>query len=174
VANSSTEIRILQKTDDRSLFCCGNIDLDRYFQRFAGQNQFRHYIGTSYVAIIDNGIAGFVTVSSGEISAENMQKTTKKRLPNYPLPILRISRLAVDLKFQGRGVGRQLLKSAFELALEMRSSYGCVGIVVDAKTEATGFYESLGFIQLDLLAGQLEDRPEPTAMFLAMSALLSK
>ena len=33
------EVRRLRPTDDRSDFRCGNIDLDRFFQRFAGQNQ---------------------------------------------------------------------------------------------------------------------------------------
>lgn len=170
-ASPSVKIRMLKKTDDRSRFCCGNIELDRFFQRFAGQNQFRHYIGTSYVASIDDQIAGFVTVSSGEITADELRKSTKKRLPNYPLPILRISRLAVDLKFQGLGLGKQLLKTAFKLALEMKCSYGCVGIVVDAKTEVVKYYQSLGFIPLEMVAGQLGDRPEPVTMFLSISVL---
>lgn len=169
----SIEIRILQKTDDRTVFHCDNIDLDRYFQRFAGQNQFRHHIGTTYVALVDGVIAGFVTVSSGEIATDNVQSAIKKRLPNYPLPILRVSRLAVDCRFQGRGLGKQLLKFSFKLALDMRDRYGCVGIVVDAKADAVEFYQSLGFIGLDLLSGQLGDRPQAVTMFLSLSTLES-
>ncbi|MEI6544642.1 MAG: hypothetical protein WCL60_14070 [Methylococcales bacterium] len=51
------QFRPLQGDDNRSGFCCGNIELDRFFQRYAGQNQFRHHIGTSYVLNADDGIA---------------------------------------------------------------------------------------------------------------------
>ena len=171
MSNDPVEIRILQKTDDRSVFSSGNINLDRFFQLYAGQNQFKHHIGTSYVAIVQSEIAGFATISTGEIAAEKIPTNLKKRLPNYPLPILRLSRLAVDKRFQKQGLGRQLLKTIFILALEMRQQYGCLGIVVDAKPNAVSFYETLGFISLELVSGQLEDKPEPIPMFLACSVL---
>lgn len=169
MSHKSVEIRILQKTDDRSSFSSGNIELDRFFQVYAGQNQFRHHIGTSYVVVIDNKIIGFATISSGEITAEALSKKLRKRLPNYPLPILRLSRLAVDKQYQGQSLGKQLLKTIFRLAIEMRQQYGCVGIVVDAKPDAITFYQSLGFIALELISGHLEDRPQPISMFLACS-----
>lgn len=37
-------VRRLSKADDRSKFRCGDPDLDRFFHRYAGQNQFRHHI----------------------------------------------------------------------------------------------------------------------------------
>ena len=43
-------VRPLARTDDRSGFACGNIELDRFVQRYAGQNHFRHHIGTTHVA----------------------------------------------------------------------------------------------------------------------------
>jgi ribosomal protein S18 acetylase RimI-like enzyme len=105
MTNKLIEIRALRKSDDRSSFCSGNIELDRFFQRFAGQNQFRHHIGTTYVAIVGNQIAGFVTIASGEMVTETLQSVLKKRLLNYPLPVLRMVRLAVDEKFQRKGLG---------------------------------------------------------------------
>lgn len=72
------EFRLLQADDDRSQFCCGNIELDRFFQRYAGQNQFRHYIGSSYILHNKQQIAGFVTVLAGEICAENLSDNLKK------------------------------------------------------------------------------------------------
>jgi len=159
VTSADLEIRVrrLQSDDVRSDFRSGNVDLDRFFQRYAGQNQFRHHIGATYVAVSEDRIAGFATVSSGEIVAENLPKS---------LPVLRLARLAVDQRFQGHGVGRLLLRSTFEVALEMRERAGCVGVVVDAKQEAVAFYTSLGFRPVDLIRGGLGDRPEPTVMFL--------
>ncbi len=171
MSSDEQEIRIrrLEPSDDRSKFRCGNIDLDRFFQRYAGQNQFHHHIGTTYVAIREEEqITGFVTVTSGEMSVEKLPKILRKHLPSYPLPILRIARLAVDERFQGHGVGRLLLRAMLKLALELRDWTGCTGVVVDAKPEAVAFYSSLGFKSIDILCGELGDRPEPLTMFLTM------
>jgi GNAT superfamily N-acetyltransferase len=161
----------LEPRDDRSEFHSGNIDLDRFFQRYAGQNQFRHHIGTTYVAVQGDRIVGFVTVSSGEMVAEKLAKSLRRRLPAYPLPILRLARLAVDTRFQGYGIGRLLLRAMLELALEIRDRIGCIGVVVDAKPDAIPFYSSLGFTPIDLISGTLGDRPEPIAMFLPIGQI---
>jgi hypothetical protein len=47
------EIRALREGDDRSGFRSGDPDLDRFFLRFAGQNQFRHHVGVTHVAVED-------------------------------------------------------------------------------------------------------------------------
>ena len=44
------EIRALRPTDDRSSFQSGDEALDRFFHQYAGQNQFRHHLGITYVA----------------------------------------------------------------------------------------------------------------------------
>jgi GNAT superfamily N-acetyltransferase len=173
VNNAEQEIlvRRLEPRDDRTGFRSGNIDLDRFFQRYAGQHQFRHHIGTTYVAVRGDHITGFVTVSSGEMVAAKLAKNLRRRLPAYPLPILRLARLAVDERFQGYGIGRLLLRAMLELALEMRDRVGCIGVVVDAKPDAVTFYSPLGFEVIDLVSGALGDRPEPVAMFLPIGQI---
>jgi GNAT superfamily N-acetyltransferase len=171
--DASLEVRVrrLEPRDDRTVVRSGNIDLDRFFQRYAGQNQFRHHIGTTYVAVQGDQIVGFVTVSSGEMVAEKLAKSLRRRLPSYPLPILRLARLAVDERFQGHGIGRLLLRAMLELALEMRDRVGCIGVVVDAKPDAITFYSSLGFKPIDPINGALGDRPEPIALFLPIGLI---
>ena len=173
MSSSGQEIRIrrLEPQEDRSGFRSGNIDLDRFFQRYAGQNQFRHHIGTTYVAVHGGQIAGFATVSSGELAAESVAKALRRRLPTYPLPILRLARLAVDTRFQGHGIGRLLLRAMLELALEMRDRVGCIGVIVDAKPQAVDFYTGMGFRPMQLISGSLGDRPEPVAMFLPIGEI---
>ena len=41
------EIRILRPSDNRSVFQSGDEALDRFLHRYAGQNQFRHYLGVN-------------------------------------------------------------------------------------------------------------------------------
>ena len=110
------EIRLLRPGDDRSTFESGNTDLDRFFRQYAGQNQFRHHIGVTYVALDDDRIAGFATVAAGMIEIEDLPKSRKKKLPRYPLPVLRPARLAVDRSSQGSGVGKLLLRAVFQIA----------------------------------------------------------
>jgi GNAT superfamily N-acetyltransferase len=167
------EVRRLELHDDRTGFRSGNVDLDRFFVRYAGQNQFRHHIGTTYVAVREDGfIAGFATVTASEVAtAAALSATKRKRLPRYPLPVLRLARLAVDERAKGQGIGSLLLRAVLVLARRMAHDFGCVGVVVDAKPDAVAFYEKLGFAPLEVAAGQLGDRPEPLPMFLEVGAV---
>lgn len=169
------EFRLLRSKDDRSSFKSGNIDLDRFFQRFAGQNQFRHHIGVTWVAAEKEKILGYATVSASQIEIEDLPATRRKKLSAYPLPVLRLARLAVDERAQGMGIGKKLLCLVLEQALDMADRFGCVGVVVDAKPEAIEFYQKLGFELIsEVLEGQLHNRPQPHPMFLPLKAIPSK
>lgn len=165
------EIRALREADERSQFCSGDPDLDRFFHRFAAQNQFRHFVGVTYVALVDGRILGFATVAPGHVETEGLPAAARRKLPRYPLPVLRLARLAVDQPAQGQGLGGQLLRFVLQLAGRMAADFGCVGVIVDAKRGAVEFYAKHGFIPLEAVSGQSDARPRPTAMFLAMSAI---
>lgn len=162
------ELRALREGDDRSQFRSGDPDLDRFFQRFAGQNQFRHHLGVTYVAADGQRLVGFATVAPGHLEIAGLPATTRKKLPHYPLPVLRLARLAVDRSAQGQGLGAQLLRFVLQLAVRMADDYGCAGVVVDAKPDAVNFYSKFGFVQLDVVEGHSDARPQPTSMFLSI------
>jgi GNAT superfamily N-acetyltransferase len=165
-------VRRLAPSDDRSIFDSGNVELNRFFARYAGQNQFRHHIGTTYVAVGDNNaILGFVTIAASELIATSLPDSARKRLPAYPVPVLRLARLAVDRRAQGQGVAHALLRAVFVMARKMADEMGCLGVVVDAKPAAVEFYRRLGFITLEAIAGGLGERPEPLPMFLELGAI---
>lgn len=166
-------VRLLETRDDRSSFRSGNADLDRFFHRYAGQNPFRHHLGTTWIAVEGERIVGFVTVSPGEIRASALAPERLARLPAYPLPVLRIARLAVAHERRGTGVGSALLRAAFVAARRLAAEYGCVGVLVDAKHGAEPYYARFGFEPVALLAGELGDRPVPTTMFLELGAIPS-
>jgi predicted N-acetyltransferase YhbS len=168
----SIEVRLLAETDDRSSFQSGDGHLDLFFRRYAGQNQFRHHIGTTYVAVESETILGFATVAVGHVEIENLPPSLRKKLPDYPLPILRLARLAVDRTAQAKGVGDRLMRTVFSVGVELREKLGCVGVVVDAKPGAEGYYARLGFVELEVIEGALEERPAPKPMFLPLSAVV--
>lgn len=165
------ELRALKETDDRSSFSCGQPDLDRYFQHYAGQNQFKLRLSVTYVALVRARIVGFATVTVATL--ERLQVPNAKargRLPAYPLPVLRIARLGVDVGAQQLGVGSALLRHLLQLALEQRDALGCVVVVTDAKPAAVAFYERYGFVRLlGVREGALVG--EPTPLFLSIDSI---
>src|SRR5438094_1871039 len=121
------EIRALRQSDDRSAFLSGDEALDRFFHRYAGQNQFRHYLGVTYVAVEGGRVLGFATVAPRHIDIEELPERVRKKLPRYPLPVLGLARLAVDKSAQSMGLGGQLLRFVLELAAKMAGEGGCAG-----------------------------------------------
>jgi GNAT superfamily N-acetyltransferase len=165
------EIRPLARDDNRADFSCGQPELDRFFEHYAGQNQFKLHLAVTYVAVVEGRLAGFATVSVASMERGSVPSARlRRRLPSYPLPVLRLARLGVDTRFQGLGVGRSLLRHVLSLAVEQRTKLGCVGVVTDAKPAAVAFYEALGFVPLEgVREGLLLGAPLP--MFLAIDAI---
>jgi len=167
----AVEIRLLERDDDRAGFSCGQADLDRFFEHYAGQNQFKLHLAVTYVAVVEGRVAGFATVAASALERAAIPSSRlRKRLPSYPLPVLRLARLAVDTRAQGLGIGKALLRYVLRLSLEQRDRLGCVGVVTDAKAEAVRFYDGLGFLALrgvreGLLVG------EPLPMFLGIETI---
>ncbi len=167
------EIRSLRASDDRSAFQSGDEALDRFFHRYAGQNQFRHHLGVTYVAADDDRILGFATVAPRHIDIEDLPDRLRKKLPRYPLPVLGLARLAVDASARSIGLGSQLLRFVLKLATKMADDVGCAGVVVDAKPGAVEFYARYGFTAFEPLEGQSEARPQTTMMWLPIQAITS-
>jgi GNAT superfamily N-acetyltransferase len=165
------KIRPLREDDERSRFHSGDADLDRFLHRFAGQNQFKHHVGVTYVAAEGERILAFATIAPAHLEIERLPALSRAKLPRYPLPVLRLARLAVARSARGLGLGKQLLRYVFHMAVRMAADYGCVGVVVDAKSGAVAFYEKYGFIALHVVEGQSEARPRTVAMFLSVNAI---
>ncbi len=165
------EIRPLRPDDDRGGFSCGQADLDRFFHHYAGQNQFRLHLAFTYVATAEGRLTGFATVSVGSLERKTLPSARMRRhLPGYPLPVLRLARLAVDQRAQGLGVGSGLLRHVLDLALMQRDSLGCIGVVTDAKPEALAFYARYGFEPLEgVREGALHGGATP--LFLPLGAV---
>ena len=163
------ELRALLEADDRTAFSCGEADLDRFFHHFAGQNQFKHHLSVTYVAVAQEVILGFATVTAASIERQHLP-VLKNRPPAYPLPVLRLARLGVDLRAQKAGVGRALLHHVLLLALKQRDTIGCIGVLTDAKPDAAPFYARYGFGQVeDIKEGALHG--DPVAMFLPIDTI---
>jgi predicted N-acetyltransferase YhbS len=66
-------------------------------------------------------------------------------MPN-PVPVVVLARLAIDLTWQKRGLGRALMRDATSRVLQAADLIGIRGILVHAISEqAKDFYLALGF-----------------------------
>lgn len=164
-------IHPLRPEDDRSHFECGDPALDRFLREFALQNTRRHGIGPTYVAEEAGIVLAYVTVAACSLDADGLPEDLRTSLPSYPLPALRLARLAVDARMQCQGIGTALVGATAGIALEMVERVGCVGIVADARPAASGFYERFGFVALRSERGGSAARPRQRTMFLALKAV---
>jgi ribosomal protein S18 acetylase RimI-like enzyme len=139
-------IEPLGEMHDRTTFQCGEEALDRYFQTQATQD-IRRRVANCFVAveIVTGQIAAFYTLSAASIPLVDLPPEEARRLPRYPtLPAVRIGRLAVDERFQGRGLGAALLMNAADRTV--RSDAAAFTLLVDAKNDqAVAFYRRYGF-----------------------------
>jgi ribosomal protein S18 acetylase RimI-like enzyme len=139
-------IEPLGDAHERGAFRCGEEALDRYFQTQATQD-IRRRVANCFVAVeIATGqVAAFYTMSAAGIAFVDLPPEESKRLPRYPtLPAVRIGRLAVDERFQGRGLGEALLMNAVERTI--RADAAAFTLLVEAKNDrAVAFYRRYGF-----------------------------
>ena len=69
-----------------------------------------------------------------------------KGLARHPVPVMLLARLAVDLTWQGRGLGKALVKDALLRTAAAADIAGIRALLVHAKDdEARGWYEALEF-----------------------------
>lgn len=135
-------------THNRSAFRCGTEQLDSYLREQVSQD-IRRRVAACFVALADSQrIAGYYTVASASLLVADLPADMAKKLPRYPtIPAVRLGRLAVDLEFQGQGLGGALLADALDRAA--RSEIAAHALMVEATNEmAVAFYRHHGFIAL--------------------------
>ena len=133
---------------DRLRFDCGVPALNEYLQRFAEQHR-KKGISATYL-LVDSArpseILGYYTLSAAEVGVERLANADRKQLPRYPIPCIRMGRLACRADQQGRGLGKLLLGCAVDRCLMVRGQLGAYALIVDAKDDtARRFYERFGF-----------------------------
>ena len=142
-------IELLARRHDRGAFACGVAALDDWFRTRASQDQ-RRRIAQVFVAIDDDGIAGFYSLSMFTLALDNLPAALARKLPHYDvIPAALIGRLARDNRVAGTGIGDLLVADAITRVLAAADSVATYAIVVDAKDDrGCAFYESHGFIPL--------------------------
>lgn len=125
-------------------FRSGETSLDDWLRRRARAN---HASGASRTYVVCDGsrVVGYYALASGTIAVEGAPGRFRRNMPN-PIPVAVLARLAVDLDWHGKGIGRALFRDAAGRVARAADAIGIRGIVVHAISEqAKSFYLALGF-----------------------------
>ena len=155
----------LNSSYKKNSFSCGKVSLDNYLHKRAGQDIKRKLSACFILPDTNKSIQGFYTLSNDRILHNSLPEEIKKKLPqSYTnLPVTLLGRLAVDIKFKGKGMGRLLLLDALKRSYDVsRESIASMAVVVDPlDEEAFSFYAKYGFLAL----------PDSGRMFLPMKTI---
>ncbi len=141
----------ISKKHDRKSFDCGDPPLNEFFERYARQS---HESGAAktFLAInhADNKtILGFYSLAPGALAYAETPETVRRGLARHDVPGFRLARIATDMRWQGRGLGGQLLAAAARRCLRAAAEAGGVVLIIDAKNgRAARWYTSYGAVSL--------------------------
>jgi GNAT superfamily N-acetyltransferase len=126
-------------------FDCGKEELNRFLKRQAWSSQQAHSAQT-YVLAKELTVFGYYSLAAGSVAHDDATERVRKGLARYPIPVILLARLAVDVSLQGQGVGPALLKDALLRSASAAATIGARALLVHAKDDnAKGFYEHFDF-----------------------------
>jgi GNAT superfamily N-acetyltransferase len=127
-------VRKLAGSDAVGSFDCGQSALNQFLQRFAFVNQ-KSNSAQTYVSCQSGSVVGFYSLAVGSVEPSNAAPRVTKGIPQHPVPVMILARLAVDLQHQGAGLGKALLKDALLRTAQAADIAGIRALLVHAKDE---------------------------------------
>jgi GNAT superfamily N-acetyltransferase len=128
-------VRKLAASDAVDLFDCGQPSLNQFLQRFALVNQ-KSNSSQTYVSCRADSVVGFYSLSVGSVEPAAAAPRVIKGIPQHPVPVMILARLAVDLQHQGAGLGKALLRDALLRTALAAEFAGIRALLVHAKDES--------------------------------------
>lgn len=135
--------RAIRDTDDVASFASGEPDLDTYLRGRALAN---HVGGASrcFVTCREQRVVGFYALAAAAVERRAVPGRVRRNMPE-PIPVILISRLAVDQSEQGSGLGAHLLRDAIARSVAAAELIGVRAVLVHALHDrARAFYTHFG------------------------------
>lgn len=136
--------RPIGEEDDTAEFHSGEPTLDDYLRRRALAN---HVQGASscFVTCCDGRVVGYYALAFASIQHREVAGKARRNMPD-PVPVILLSRLAVDREEQGSGLGKNLLRDAILRSVEAADIVGVRALLVHAVNDtARAFYTRFDF-----------------------------
>lgn len=140
--------RPLAADDDIEGFDCGRDALNQWLFRHAWRNQQSDVSRTSVVCDDTDRVVGYVSLSAAQVECAWLPKAQQRNRPD-PMPAVLLGQLAVDLRWQGRGVARSLLAFALTTSVRLSKEVGCICVLTHPLDDGVrALYRSFGFEDL--------------------------
>ena len=136
-------------------FDCGKPALTDWLLHHARQAQGSGSART-FVTCNQNRVAGYYSLTVGQIDTLEAPERIRRGMGQYPIPLVILARLAVDLDYQKRGLGFSLLQDAIMRTIATADQAGIRALLthpIDAAADA--FYRRFGFEPTPLQERQL-------------------
>lgn len=128
-------VRKLTGADALGGFDCGQAALNQFLQRFALTNQ-RSNSAQTYVCCQAGAVVGYYSLAVGSVEPIAAAPRVVKGVPQHPVPVMILARLAVDLQHQRVGMGQALLKDALKRTAQAADIAGIRALLIHAKDES--------------------------------------
>ena len=135
ISSSCEPVRKLAASDVVEYFDCGQPALNQFLQRFALVNQ-KSNSAQTYVSCHSGSVVGFYSLAVGSVEPAAAAPRVIKGIPQHPVPVMILARLAIDLRQQGVGLGKALLKDALLRTAQAADIAGIRALLVHAKDES--------------------------------------
>ncbi|ENO84815.1 GNAT family N-acetyltransferase [Thauera linaloolentis] len=136
-------------------FDCGKPALTHWLLHHARQAQASGSART-FVVCEDDRVAGYYSLTVGQIDTLETPERVRRGMGRYPIPLVILARLAIDLDYQRKGLGFSLLQDAILRTAVIAEQAGIRALLthpVDAQADA--FYQRFGFEPTPVREGQL-------------------
>jgi len=125
-------------------FDWGAASLNDWLRKRALRNQ-ASGASRTFVVCDDDRVIAYSALSSSAVALDSATGRLRQNMPD-PVPVVVLGRLAVDVGFQGRGLGRGLIQDAGRRVLQAADEIGIRGGIMHAIDDnAKPFYQRLGF-----------------------------
>lgn len=125
-------------------FRSGVDPLDDWLKRQARHNETE---GGSRTFVVSEGllVVGYYSLAASSVLHGAATGRARRNMPN-PVPMVLLGRLAIDLAWQGKGLGADLMRDAVMRVIAASGTIGVRAMLVHAiSAEAKAFYEKHGF-----------------------------
>lgn len=130
---------------DRSTFDCGSPDQTSWLRRHALQAQQADTARVYAVCRVgEHEVVGYYALAAGSVQPEAAAPRLASGTGRYPIPVVILARLGVDLTEQGHGLGTALVRDALLQTASVANRIGVRAFLIHAESpEAAAFYSRI-------------------------------
>lgn len=150
-------------------FDCGRPEQNAFLYDYAWSDQ-QDFLSTTYLFFRGGMLAAYATMLMDLLP---LGPDERGDIRYSRISALKLGQLGVDRRFQGLGIGREVVGYTVELAREVGQRVACRYLTLDAQPDLVGWYEALGFVrnrvrQEERIADAIRHRRDPERVPVSM------